>query len=46
MNLVTCSRKESEMFLIDPRIKAVTFVGSTDIGKRIYSIAAAHGKRV
>ena len=46
VNLVTCSRKESEMFLTDPRIKAVTFVGSTDIGKHIYSVAAAHGKRV
>ncbi len=46
VNLVTCSRKESELFLTDPRIKAVTFVGSTSIGKHIYSIAAAHGKRV
>lgn len=46
VNLVTCSRKESELFLTDPRIKAVTFVGSTEIGKHIYSIAAAHGKRV
>ena len=32
VNLVTCSRKESELFLTDPRIKAVTFVGSTDVG--------------
>ena len=46
VNLVTCSRKESELFLTDPRVKAVTFVGSTEIGKHIYSIAAAHGKRV
>ena len=46
VNLVTCSRKESELFLTDPRIKAVTFVGSTEIGKHIYSVAAAHGKRV
>lgn len=46
VNLVTCSRVESELFLTDPRIKAVTFVGSTDIGKHIYSVAAAHGKRV
>ena len=46
VNLVTCSRKESELFLTDPRVKAVTFVGSTDIGKHIYSVAAAHGKRV
>jgi hypothetical protein len=46
VNLVTCSRNESELFLTDPRVKAVTFVGSTDIGKHIYSVAAAHGKRV
>ncbi|MBE6969325.1 MAG: CoA-acylating methylmalonate-semialdehyde dehydrogenase [Ruminococcaceae bacterium] len=46
VNLVTCSRVESELFLTDPRVKAVTFVGSTDIGKHIYSVAAAHGKRV
>jgi len=46
VNLVTCSRVESELFLTDPRVKAVTFVGSTSIGKHIYSVAAAHGKRV
>lgn len=46
VNLVTCSRRESELFLTDPRVKAVTFVGSTEIGKHIYSIAAANGKRV
>jgi malonate-semialdehyde dehydrogenase (acetylating)/methylmalonate-semialdehyde dehydrogenase len=46
VNLVTCSRKESELFLTDPRVMAVTFVGSTDVGKHIYSVAAAHGKRV
>ncbi len=46
VNLVTCSRKESELFLTDPRVKAVTFVGSTDVGKQVYSTAAAHGKRV
>ena len=46
VNLVTCSRNESELFLTDPRVKAVTFVGSTSIGKHIYSVAAAHGKRV
>jgi len=46
VNLVTCSRKESEIFLNDPRIKAVTFVGTTSVGKHIYSVAAANGKRV
>ena len=46
VNLVTCSRKEAEIFLTDPRIKAVTFVGTTSVGKHIYSVAAANGKRV
>ncbi|MCI5699910.1 MAG: CoA-acylating methylmalonate-semialdehyde dehydrogenase [Lachnospiraceae bacterium] len=46
VNLVTCSREEAELFLTDSRIKAVTFVGSTEIGKHIYSVAASHGKRV
>lgn len=46
VNLVTCSRHEAEIFLTDPRIKAVTFVGTTDVGKYIYSVASEHGKRV
>lgn len=46
VNLVTCSRNEAEIFLTDPRIKAVTFVGTTDVGKRIYAQAASNGKRV
>lgn len=46
VNLVTCSRSEAELFLTDPRVKAVTFVGTTQVGKHIYSVAAAHGKRV
>ncbi len=46
VNLVTCSRAESDLFLTDPRIKAVTFVGTTNVGKHIYSVASANGKRV
>lgn len=46
VNLVTTSRTEAEIFLTDPRVKAVTFVGTTAVGKHIYSVAAAHGKRV
>ena len=46
VNLITCSRNESEILLTDPRIKAITFVGTTGVGKHIYSVAAAHGKRV
>src|SRR5699024_8263348 len=38
--------KEAEILLTDPRVKAVTFVGTTQVGKHIYSIASEHGKRV
>lgn len=46
VNLVTCSRNEAEILLRHPDIKGITFVGSTSVGKHIYSTAAAHGKRV
>ncbi len=46
MNVVTCSRNEAEIFLEHPDVKGVTFVGSTSVGKHIYSTAAANGKRV
>lgn len=46
INIVTCSRKESELFLTHPDVNGITFVGSTSVGKHIYSVAAANGKRV
>ncbi|MCX6993683.1 MAG: CoA-acylating methylmalonate-semialdehyde dehydrogenase [Kiritimatiellaeota bacterium] len=46
INLITCSRDEAEIFLKHPDVKGITFVGSTLVGKHIYSTAAAHGKRV
>ena len=46
VNLVTCSRKEADILLTDPRVKAITFVGTTGVGKQVYSKAAANGKRV
>jgi len=46
INVVTCSRNESEMFLSHPDIKGITFVGSTNTGRHIYASAAASGKRV
>lgn len=46
VNLITCDKNESEILLKDDRVKAVTFVGTTAVGKHIYSIAASHGKRV
>ena len=46
VNVITCSRKESDIFLSHPDIKGICFVGTTDVGKQIYSNAAANGKRV
>lgn len=46
VNVVTCSRDEAEIFLTHPDIKGISFVGTTGVGKHIYSIAASHGKRV
>lgn len=46
LNLVTCSRNEAEWFLTHPDVRGVCFVGSTSVGKHVYSTAAAHGKRV
>lgn len=46
INIVTCSRNEAEILLKHPDIAGVSFVGSTSVGKHIYSTAAAAGKRV
>lgn len=46
INIVTCSRNEAEILLSHPDVKAITFVGSTEVGLHIYSTASANGKRV
>jgi malonate-semialdehyde dehydrogenase (acetylating)/methylmalonate-semialdehyde dehydrogenase len=46
LNIITCSRNESELLLKHPDIKGITFVGSTSVGKHVYATAAAAGKRV
>lgn len=46
VNIVTCSRNEAEIFLNHPDVAGISFVGSTSVGKHIYSTAAANGKRV
>jgi malonate-semialdehyde dehydrogenase (acetylating)/methylmalonate-semialdehyde dehydrogenase len=46
VNVITASRHEAEIFLTHPDVKGITFVGSTSVGRHIYSTAAAHGKRV
>lgn len=46
INVVTAGRDQAELLLRHPDIKGITFVGSTKVGKHIYSTATAHGKRV
>jgi malonate-semialdehyde dehydrogenase (acetylating)/methylmalonate-semialdehyde dehydrogenase len=46
VNLVTCSRNEADLLLEHPDIRGVSFVGSTEVGRHIYSTAARNGKRV
>ena len=46
LNVITAGRSEAEILLRHPKIKGVSFVGSTKIGKHIYRTAADNGKRV
>lgn len=46
LNVLTCSRHESEAMLSHPDVVGVSFVGSHKVGQHIYATAAAHGKRV
>jgi malonate-semialdehyde dehydrogenase (acetylating)/methylmalonate-semialdehyde dehydrogenase len=46
LNVITCSRTEAELLLTHPDVRGITFVGSTKVGKHVYSTAAANGKRV
>ncbi|MCL2569458.1 MAG: CoA-acylating methylmalonate-semialdehyde dehydrogenase [Oscillospiraceae bacterium] len=46
LNIVTCSRNEAELLLEHPKVKGVSFVGSTTVGLHVYTTAAKHGKRV
>ncbi len=44
-NVVNGDKEAVDVLLTDPRIQAVSFVGSTPIAEYIYSVASAHGKR-
>src|SRR5512134_2839810 len=46
VNLVNGAKEVVDGILEHPSIRAITFVGSTNVAKYIYSTAAAHGKRV
>lgn len=45
LNVVNGDKEAVDTILTDPRVKAIGFVGSSDIAQYIYSTAAAHGKR-
>jgi len=46
VNLVNGAKDVVDGILEHPAIRAITFVGSTNVAKYIYATAAAHGKRV
>lgn len=48
LQVITCQDPVpvSEVFLNDPRIRKVTFTGSTEVGKKLYAQSAATMKRI
>lgn len=44
-NVVQGDKEAVDVLLTDPRVQAVSFVGSTPIAEYIYNTASAHGKR-
>lgn len=45
-NVVHCGNEVASLLTTDPRIQAVSFVGSSGVAQHIYKTASAHGKRV
>jgi malonate-semialdehyde dehydrogenase (acetylating)/methylmalonate-semialdehyde dehydrogenase len=46
VNLVNGAREAADGILDHPQIRAITFVGSSNVARHIYSRASANGKRV
>lgn len=46
LNVINGDKEAVDTLLTDPRIQAITFVGSTAIAKYVYATGAANGKRV
>ncbi|GAB4396512.1 MAG: CoA-acylating methylmalonate-semialdehyde dehydrogenase [Rhodoferax sp.] len=46
LNVVQGDKEAVDTLLTDPRIKAISFVGSTPIAEYVYSTGCSHGKRV
>ncbi|WP_338809338.1 CoA-acylating methylmalonate-semialdehyde dehydrogenase [Neisseria leonii] len=45
LNVVNGGREAVDTLLADPRVQAVSFVGSTPVAKYVYATATANGKR-
>lgn len=45
-NVVHCGNDVASILTSDPRIQAVSFVGSSSVAEHVYKEASAHGKRV
>jgi len=46
LNVIHGDKVAVDTLLTDPRVQAISFVGSTPIAKYVYATGAAHGKRV
>src|SRR5207244_7632685 len=46
MNIVHGGREVVDALLTHPKVKAISFVGSTPIARYIYEVGTKHGKRV
>src|SRR5436853_1206566 len=46
LNVINGDKEAVDALLVDPRVKAIGFVGSSAIAEYIYATGCAHGKRV
>ncbi len=46
LNIVTCAKEEADILLTHKDIKGISFVGSTRVGRTVYSRGASAGKRI
>jgi malonate-semialdehyde dehydrogenase (acetylating)/methylmalonate-semialdehyde dehydrogenase len=46
MNIVHGGRECVEALLVHPKVKAISFVGSTPVARHVFEVATKHGKRV
>jgi len=45
INLIHGSKETVDALISHPKVKGVTFVGSTPVGRHVYKLAGEHGKR-